>query len=496
MLNFRNFTLRGRDLLSFVKYNNRVDLNGLNSVDELPLKLKKAVASCRYFPDDSDFQGYLIYRGEPYVGYPIGLMVLDAKNRSYLQVNLEFTESILADSKPAVVAKITEITEDIINALKLSFYEKRSIKVKVFNDLLINYDYDNAFYQPSDLTLTEANERHNYLPKLIDEMRAYEDLFMSLNLGWEETYLDFSDTVDYVTQMERLSHRLPMEQIFNYAEGVEWKNIQRKNKTAKVVFNRDGKVLYTSIDKGYKDGLNNGRLYTSTSVEYNIGTPNTFSLLANFYRDGYHGAYVVNNMANTRRIHTNLIFDSIGQGIDCYTKMELDKKTGLRTYNVIIDSSYELTAICLQLAIKANGELDHCYVDFDSIKASTGKINGSYLLRIYPSAMTLSFVHRKGDKNNYQLGDDIDKLIASQGHIDVALLTSLIGSALEKINVLASRRGYNYQIPFSIEDILETEKMITNQLKTFGSIVGNTNLKERINNATEDTKLGKVKTYE
>ena len=179
-MKYRSISLNGNKgrHYSLVKYNKwyqdyLIELNKMNKeLTELVLKYPLI------YDETSNIQSYMIFQGEYNC---VGAIIIDAENLEKLEVKVQLNEKYFPSQQD-----IFEVVEQIVESLKLFFYDKKNIEINLLNDLdLSTIDCQNYHKEDSNLNIYNCfNEKNKLIPKLIEEVISAEKKLTDWRQSW------------------------------------------------------------------------------------------------------------------------------------------------------------------------------------------------------------------------------------------------------------------------------------------------------------------------
>ena len=188
--------------------------------------------------DDSDKKGsYKIM--SPYTKK--GEITFNNPSENDLEVRIEVNKNRFNS-----IEDIKEFIEELINLLKLYFYDKESIIPLVFVD-----------GKQIDLECSYSNERNNILiPRLVNEIESAEQTLVDWGQFWFERYLPFTVGVDYLKT-------IPLARRFSAIDELYWTKVKSKKYNREFSFSRNGDIEF---EKSPNYNING----TDYQIKYNV----------------------------------------------------------------------------------------------------------------------------------------------------------------------------------------------------------------------------------
>lgn len=383
-MKYKSISLNGNKdyKYSLVKYEDKYK-DILDSMEEIDVNLIGSVMECPViYSINSDHQAYMIVKGDDIgVGATYIGTSTDEKD---LEVKLQLDESKFNNE-----TEMYMLINQLIDSLGLYCYDKENIYINLVNEIdLSKYNclkYKREYLLPNISTYVCSNKKYNTLiPLLLEEIKSCEDTLVSWKqTWWQEVQNRPLCDLHYLFDDDFIIDRdIPLDEIFNKAESINWSSINSNTAERKITFNIDGDVSFT---KSARKGSN------SYEFKYNVR------------EDGF----VFNN--SDISISDNSFETKINTKNE---KVVKNKRNGMKRIlyqSDIIDN----TSVYLDLLLD-NDEVEKCFIDFRTHK-DNGKIKGMYLIRKFPKWHLFNFRYRnrKGNIYNYICNARPDDAISS-----------------------------------------------------------------------------------
>lgn len=485
-MKYRSFSLNGNKRYNhLIKYYSRYKLDELR---EMNRKLADYVENFpKFFSELSETQSYMICSAGTCVG---AIYIETSSNEKDLEIEIQFIEKYF-ESK----TKMVELLEQIIESLKLYFWDKENIEIKLNHNIdlsqINSYKYQKKVYDENITTYICSNKLNNILfPKLVNEMIGAERYLTNLGQSWTQK-LKISQDYDYPLDKRLLEEicngSLSIPEMFYKTESIVWPSINSINSHRLIDFSRNGQVQF--IKKSKKE---NGIDY---EFNYNVLSDNLNFKTTSFIED------------ENLEIEDNGLFTNI-KSVTCdIFQLNENKRKRIIYSTPIIDYS----SVSIELWLDENG-IERCYIDFRTHKGK--KISGIYALRLFSknNIFSLRFINRKGTKYNdfaQVLAHDDEELYSTilNGRITMEIVAELIkkvipiiNRSVDKSNNHGNNKKYISELNNSnIMKFLSFEKQLINFLKQIKDEIPLPHLKESlekfIENNDKDKKDNKQKTF-
>lgn len=484
-MKYRSFSLNGNKRYNhLIKYDNRYQLDELREMNK---DLANLVESCpKIFSELSETQSYMIRAAGTCVG---AIYIETSPNERDLEIVIQFIEKYF-ESK----TKMVELLEQIIESLKLYFWDKENIEIELNHNIdlsqINSYKYQKKVYDENITTYICSNKLNNILfPKLVNEMIGAERYLTNLGQSWTQN-LKMSQDYDYPLDKKLLEEiyngSLSIPEMFYKVESIVWPSINSINSRRLIDFSRNGQVQF--VKKSKKE---NGIDY---EFNYNVLSDNFNFKTTSFIKD------------ENLEIEDNGLFTNI-KSVTCdIFQLNENKRKRIIYSTPIIDYS----SVSIELWFDENG-IERCYIDFRTHKGK--KISGIYALRLFPknNIFSLRFINRKGAKYNdfsQALVNDDEELYSTilNGRITMETVAELIKKVIPIINRSvdkSNRHGNNKKYISELNNsnimkFLVFEKQLINFVKQIKDEIPLPHLKESleqfIENNDKDKKGNKQKT--
>lgn len=485
-MKYRSFSLNGNKRYNhLIKHDSRYKLDELR---EMNRKLADYVENFpKFFSELSETQSYMICSAGTCVG---AIYIETSPNEKNLEIEIQFIEKYF-ESK----TKMVELLEQIIESLKLYFWDKENIEIKLNHNIdlsqINSYKYQKKVYDENITTYICSNKLNNILfPKLVNEMIGAERYLTNLGQSWTQK-LKISQDYDYPLDKRLLEEicngSLSIPEMFYKTKSIVWPSINSINSHRLIDFSRNGQVQF--IKKSKKE---NGIDY---EFNYNVLSDNFNFKTTSFIED------------ENLEIEDNGLFTNIKSVTFDIFQLKENKRKRIIYSTPIIDYS----SVSIELWLDENG-IERCYIDFRTHKGK--KISGIYALRLFlkNNIFSLRFINRRGAKYNdfaQVLAHDDEELYSTilNGRITMEIVAELIkkvipiiNRSVDKSNNHGNNKKYVSELNNSnIMKFLSFEKQLINFLKQIKDEIPLPHLKESlekfIENNDKDKKDNKQKTF-
>ncbi len=249
-MKYRSFSLNGNERYNdLIKYNYRYNLE-LDELRKMNRKLADFVETCpKLFSELSENQSYMIFVAATCVG---AIYIETSTNGKNLEVEIQFIEKYF-ESK----TKMVELLEQIIESLKLYFWDKENIEIKLNHNIdlsqINNYKYQKNVYDENITTYICSNKQNNILfSKLVNEMIGAERYLTNLGQSWTQEF-EISHELQYPLDKKLLEEiyngSLSIPEMFYKAKSIVWPNINSINSHRQIDFSRNGQVHFLKKSK-------------------------------------------------------------------------------------------------------------------------------------------------------------------------------------------------------------------------------------------------------
>ena len=455
-MKYRNISLNNNHhcIYSLIKYNDDCK-EYLEEFKDLNKDLADAVIKYpEIYDESSEHQSYLIFRGShTCVG---AIKIETSSDEKDLEVELQLNERYLKQYKDRI-----ELTEQIIESLKLYFYDKENIEIRLFNNTDLSkfncIKYRKKIYDENLTTYTTSNKEKNQLiSKLIDEISETKKRLKDEGFHWNEDF-DSKETYYYFDRelIEEIEiRRMSFPELFSKVEKYSLINIFSPKAHMDICFSRNGQIGYSRHSYDRENGID-------STVSYNV-LNDSFNLYGKKAYDKRKEGTQIHNDSYSTIIKTN--------GLNIYHYKEDNVKRYIYTTPIENNSS-----ISVEMWTDEQNEIKSCYIDFRTHK-SNGKVNGFFALRIAPAryddTFSLRFISRKG--NRY--GDFTEEIFNKEEElysniIEGKLTYELIDELIEKVIPIINKRAsiYNKQ-PILINNTSPISNLIEAEANTISLI--------------------------
>lgn len=451
-MKYRNISLAYDSQYSLVKYTDEYK-KYLDEILEMDKYLAQSVINGpKSFSIDSTSQSYMIFAG---VQNLVGLIQINTSaDEKNLEIELELDTQRFHSQE-----HILDVIEQIVESLKLYFYDKKYIEIKILNDIDLSqykyYKYSKRIYDEKLTTYICSNEINNILiPRLINEISLTEKNLTNWGESWYQSIdwdeLNYFDK-ELVKSIEDGSATL--EELVIKVKSMAWTGITSKRGNRSIEFSRDGSVQFSKISNNVSNG-----------IKYNF----SYNLLNNGFNLKYNRGFRKNNL----EIEEGQFLTHINMKPLNITYSKDNKRKKIEYVSDVVSNS----SIKLELWLNDDMEIENCYVDFRTHK-NNGKIKGIYTLRLNTKSLydkfSIRFISRKGDRYSNFIGEletQDKELFASlmEGKLTLELIDDIIKKLIPIINKKASRN--NSQCISSnneviISNFIEMENKVINLLK-------------------------------
>ncbi len=328
--------------------------------------------------------------------------------------------------------KTAQIVNDLVNSLKLYFYDKENIILNVLNEEYLELDSVSKILNNDDTyTYIFKNTYNNFLmPALVEEVTTCEKNLTNWGEGWLQ-HLDMtknlSKTYDTLLSESIQEGKVTYPELFSKFDKIIWQDINSNKATRNIIFRSNGDISYSKHN--YK--TRNMKKHKKCTIDYNV-LGNSFSLIEKTAQDNFE-------------IEHNPIFTEIrNNNLNMVINPRRKRSKINYTSDIVNNSSVAIELWCIE------GKIINCYIDFRTHRNYKNKINGSYTLRIAPEKkygqFSLKFVSRKGS-----YGYDFSEKVAKEDeelystllydNINLDLIEELINKLIPVINKEAAHNN-------------------------------------------------------
>ena len=443
-MKYHSISLRNEKSIGFLKYKGRYEslLNECCISDETKktIKLYSGLMSI-----NSNHQAFLITENNTRC---FGCIIIDQKSfdNETLQVEMEIDKS-----KFDSIKEISKLLFDVIESIKLFYYDYKRIEIKILNnnDYLIDYNYPTKGINQDIYVIDNTNINKIYTALVKEITDCNQDWLYKINYLDNKKY-EFDNFFDKEMMNELRGKKLRVEDIFYRLNAIELSDIFLKNFERNIVFNTDGNIQFSKVT----------RKKHKKNYEFN------YNVVDNNFRFSNKNIKI----EDTNDL-TEIDINSI--------HIKYLKKSGKTIYNYItpiIDNS----SVSIEIVTDEYNHIDRCYMDFKTFKGNK-KINGIYALRINKEKdyYKLNFLNRSGSRecSIFNKLKSCDNSLYSQiinDSIDLSLLDELLNKVIRVINIDSNNKlrkkfilaepgiiSYMYE---SYKDVIEFISRITREI--------------------------------
>ena len=245
-MKYKSISLNGTDnyQYSLVKYEDKYK-DILGSMKEIDVNLIDSVITCpRIYSVDSDHQAYMLVKdddigvGATYIG--------TSTDEKDLEVTLQLDEDKFDDE-----VDMYKLINQLVDSLGLYCYERENIYICLKNKInLSKYNslkYKEVYLLPNISTYICSNKKYNTLiPLLLKEIKSCEDTLISWKQTWwqEIQHRTLSDLHEIFDDGFFKDSDIPLNEIFNKSESINWSNINSNTSEREITFNIDGDISF------------------------------------------------------------------------------------------------------------------------------------------------------------------------------------------------------------------------------------------------------------
>ncbi len=455
-MKYRNISLNGNKYYYYglAKYNDEYKkfLEKLRIINE---DMADSVEHCpKIYSESSEHQSYLILQSNYRCVGAINIETsTDERN---LEVEIQLNEKCFNSQE-----KIIELIEQLIESLKLYFFDKEKIEINLINNIDLSkinpYKYHKRVYDENLTTYTCTNKKNNLLiPKLVEEIISTEKNLTDWGQSWRQIYgkheLYYDFDLELMNEIKNGTVTLP--ELFSKVETMIWTNINSGKSSRSISFSKNGIIDFTKNSHDLKNGVD-------YEFSYNI-LNNNFNMKSKSRKNSKKELLEINEDSFFTNIKINQI--------NILHSKETKRKRINYTSPIIHNSS-----IAVELLINEENEIERCYVDFRTHK-NNGKINGLYALRIAPERyfdkFSMRFISRKG----YRYSDFSEEILKNEEElfsaiIDGNLTVELIDELIRKVIPIINKKSiiYNKQPISPINEKL-ISNLIGSETKAFNFV--------------------------
>ena len=419
-MKYRSISLNGsyNYYFNLVKYNNYYK----KSLEKLKQMNKKLAEAVEQYPDiyneNSRNQSYMIYK-DKYTC--VGAIIINpSKDGRNLQIELQLIEEKFSPKQ-----EIIEFMEQLVESLKLYFYDKENLVINFNNNIDLSKANDKFKKLDEDSNIYIISNKNNYIliPKLVNEINTTEKELTNWGLYWRQ-YLKDKDLLYHFDEElinEIYNENISLEELFMKVETIIWEEIKSKKATRNITFSRNGDIFFTKLTNRFDNQINYEFFYNVMSNNFNLKISDNKRFINNTLE--------IDENSNYTRIKTKYL--------NIIDSKDNNHKTIDYTSPIIDNSS-----ISVVIRINEQNEIEYCYIDFRTHK-NDGRIKGLYALRIssqrYFDNFSLRFINRKGYKDK-DFKEDIfkndEKVFTSiiDENITIELIDELIRKIIPIVN--------------------------------------------------------------
>ena len=245
---------------SLIKYNEHYQ-KYLPELRKLDKKLVNYVILCpKIYNNLSEYQSYMIFEEK---NKCVGATYINAADEN-LKVELHLNKKYLTDTE------IVNLIETFIESLKLYFYNKEQIELKLINKIdLTQYKkdkYQKNIYDEDTVTFTCSNKNNNILiPSLINEITKCKQSLIATKSFWQEDYI-FNDLNDIDKPIYSTINNFNLEEMFYKVEKIQFNNILTAKTKRNIIFSRNGDIKYQKTNHCRQDEINYNILENSFTI--------------------------------------------------------------------------------------------------------------------------------------------------------------------------------------------------------------------------------------
>ena len=411
-----------------------------------------------FYGENSEYQAYMIVRNED---TGVGIAFIDIRYEKSLVVTVQLDRFKFDDEDEMCI-----LISQLVDSLGLYCYNKENISIKLTNNIYLSkYNYIGRSFGESEYSCD--NKKYNSLiPLLLEEIKGCEDILVSWKqTWWQEVQNRPLCDLHYLFDDDFLIDRdIPLYEIFNKAESINWSSINSDTAKREGTFNVNGDVKFSRRPK--KKGV-------SYEFEYNV------------VEDGFvfkNSDVSISDNSFETKIETR-------NGEVIKSKKKGTKKITYKS-DVINKSS-----IYAEVRLDNNDDIDKCYIDFRTHR-NNGKINGMYLIRINNRDKKFSFSYRtrKGNICKYD-----DNIYYDDERLSMGTLKNRIEFFRDAINSCYRNGRGAISSDIDISDLVYIEKNVVNFMKQIKSEIPLPYLQEQIDrfileysNSKKDDKVKKL----
>lgn len=357
---------------------------------ELSTKMKNDIKLYSEIMDDNNNQqAYMISNGCKCIGG----IVIDGRNNDSIKMLIELDDSFSNSEK-----RSAKLLENVIESLKIFFYDKKKIEVKIINKKLtsiFNSINSSDIYRGNDSEVyVFDNDYYELIPALINEIKGTEQNFIDWKQNWHQDIIDkkygvslFDDFFDK-NMIEKLNNgTLSIDEAFYKANKIELNDIISKKNERSIEFYRNGNIEFRKRSRKRNKA---GKTYC---YNYNV-------CCSGFVFKTTSGIIIQENGLWTmiKACNTNI-------------KYLKEEKEILYTY---ISPNIDNSSMKIEIRTDINNNIKKCYVDFRTHKNGRRNVNGTYALRINKECnyYRLNFLSRRGNKE-WSIFDSLKELYSN-----------------------------------------------------------------------------------
>lgn len=424
-MRYRSITLTDPELI-FIKYENRYE-KYLEEMKQLDDKLVSLVVKCpSIYSELSDHQSYMIFKG---MFNCIGAIYIGTStDEQDLEIDIQFIEEKFKNKED-----ITKVLEKIIDSLKFYCFDKKNIRIHLFNDIdLENTKYaKEQLFEDRTIYIAENSYYNSLYTKLFAEMKASLEEMDTSSKSWNQLEyvpnppFNDNDIINEKLMEEYVNKTIPLNEIFYKPTSIYWENIDFKTFFTSMEFKRDGQVYFSKRIKG-KDRF---------EFDYNV------------LKSGFVFKKSGDISLSVEKTDSYIHFKN--DVLDIF-KFNDNKKIIEYTSPVVNNSSIQVS-----LYVNGFGEIEKCYIDFRTHKKRdkyAGKITGTYALRIKSlyNECTLNFISRKGNisdsfESELYRDEEIYKAVFN-GNLTIKFVDDIIRRLIPVIRRKESLKGNDFKL--------------------------------------------------
>ena len=488
IMKYRSISLNGNEYgrLALVKYEEKYK-SQLDELRNMNPNLATKVEQCpKTYGEIDECQSYMIF--QDYNDCIGAISIAPYNDDKDLELVVQLNEKKISSPN-----EMLGVIKQIITSLKLLFFDKENLEIRVINndiDLsqINHYDYQKRVHDDNSISYKCLNKRTNsIISQLIEEIVGTHKTLIDWGQSWWEKITGASNIRDVFDKelIDEINKRIAtIPEIFSKFENIIWSGIESKKSSRNITFSRNGYIEFSKKSRNDKNG-----------IDYNI----SYNILS----DGFNLKSISrrNKQAESLEIDENPYYTNIKTGNTNYMHLKDKKIKKIDYISPIIDNS----SIYIELWTNDQNEITKCNVDFRTHK-DNGKINGFYALRINPQQyydkISIRFISRKGTRER-DFSDKIENLeelfsTTIDGQATATAIDELIMKVIIIINNRASdnkRQSISSMNDGIISSIMNTEKEVINFVKQIKGEIPlphlQANLEKFVNEHDKNKKTGK-----